>query len=55
MELELKFKVGAPSKVLITGGYLILSPDNYGIVMSLDCNFWIEVNSKWSINSTDYN
>ena len=36
---------------MITGGYLILSPENEGIVLSLDCCFWIEVEAIWSVSS----
>ena len=52
-EVNIKFKIGAPSKVLITGGYLILSPENEGIVLSLDCYFWIEVDAVWTISSNE--
>ena len=40
---DIKLKVGAPSKCLATGGYLVLKPPNEGIVIALDCYFWTEV------------
>ena len=42
----ISFKVSAPSKVLITGGYLIISPQNEGIVLSLDAYFHTVVSLK---------
>ena len=39
MEKNIKFRVSAPSKVLITGGYLIIDPINEGIVISTDAKF----------------
>ena len=53
-EVKMKFKIGAPSKVLITGGYLILSPENEGLVLSLDCYFWIEVNAIWTVSQNPF-
>lgn len=39
----IKFRVGAPSKCLITGGYLILKPGNMGVVVGLNAYFWADV------------
>jgi phosphomevalonate kinase len=38
-----RFKVSAPSKVLLTGAYLIIEPDNEGIVLSTDARFYTTV------------
>jgi len=39
----LDFCVSAPSKALITSGYLVIDPQNQGIVISLDAHFHCEV------------
>lgn len=46
MESTLTFTVGAPSKCLMTGGYLVLSPENTGMVLALDCYFWAKAEVK---------
>ena len=43
INIETRFKVSSPSKVLITGGYLIISPENEGIVLSTDAYFHCNV------------
>ena len=42
----LDFSVHAPGKVLITGGYLILSPENEGVVLATDAYFHCDVSFK---------
>ena len=36
---SVKFTVSAPSKVLLSGAYLIIAPENEGIVLSTTARF----------------
>ena len=42
-ESTLSFKISAPSKALITGGYLVIDPSNSGVVIALDQYFHCHV------------
>ena len=44
---EAVYQISAPGKALITGGYLVISPANQGIVMALDCYFHAKMRVIW--------